>query len=581
MFGANEIYGRKWFKENAPDKTLKVTSLFYTIQGEGPYSGWPAVFIRLSHCNLKCFGWRKNSGKIPYVSLPDGPKKKMSDLQIGEKILTLNEEGKLSTTEVVRIDYDNVDEWYSIRINGKYYFTTVTHPFFTNRGLISANELKIGDEIIHTTADDIRSFKMKHNNPMFHQKNIDSRLSNINYDEIGLKISKTIKNKQNKGIYQHPFSNLSNEKIKEIGEKISNKQMGINNSNYNAESTNRNFYDLKKKVKLNQYYCNRCNSSSNLEIHHIDHNRNNDSLQNLEILCKSCHSIEHKRWENFGREINAYNGFPVEEIKYYNRKNYPQSTRPDPLTIMSISCYPHQTYLADNMFVKNCSFCDTFFDDGEFYSIEEVYNMVKQSIKEYYNDRQPPNNIGIVITGGEPMLQQDNLIPLIQYMNETGEFSFIQIETNGTIKPTQEFLDEDIDIVVSPKCVEKNGKEVSYIKPSDELLDHAICLKFVVTSDSNSLYHTVPDFVKNFKGPVYISPMNIYNENPRNQKINKLFYNKDDIKTRSTIDEVISFWTPGLLNIEENRKNHEYAAKYCLDNGYRLQLQVHLYAGLA
>ncbi len=33
---------------------LWLEKIFYTIQGEGPYSGYPSIFIRLSGCNLKC-----------------------------------------------------------------------------------------------------------------------------------------------------------------------------------------------------------------------------------------------------------------------------------------------------------------------------------------------------------------------------------------------------------------------------------------------------------------------------------------------------------------------------------------------
>jgi len=53
MFGTNEIIGKKYFKD-APERSLFVTSMFFTLQGEGPYAGMPALFIRLTKCNLDC-----------------------------------------------------------------------------------------------------------------------------------------------------------------------------------------------------------------------------------------------------------------------------------------------------------------------------------------------------------------------------------------------------------------------------------------------------------------------------------------------------------------------------------------------
>jgi len=52
MFGKNEI--RK-LAHDLPGQFLNVQGKpWRTIQGEGPYSGWPAMFIRLWGCHLRC-----------------------------------------------------------------------------------------------------------------------------------------------------------------------------------------------------------------------------------------------------------------------------------------------------------------------------------------------------------------------------------------------------------------------------------------------------------------------------------------------------------------------------------------------
>lgn len=50
MFGDNPI--RKPLKGDGSQ--LEIQSVFKTLQGEGMYTGWPAVFVRLGGCNLAC-----------------------------------------------------------------------------------------------------------------------------------------------------------------------------------------------------------------------------------------------------------------------------------------------------------------------------------------------------------------------------------------------------------------------------------------------------------------------------------------------------------------------------------------------
>lgn len=51
MYGKNEVSG----PFNQDGNVLRINEVFYTLQGEGPDSGRPSIFVRLSKCNLRCY----------------------------------------------------------------------------------------------------------------------------------------------------------------------------------------------------------------------------------------------------------------------------------------------------------------------------------------------------------------------------------------------------------------------------------------------------------------------------------------------------------------------------------------------
>lgn len=230
-----------------------------------------------------------------------------------------------------------------------------------------------------------------------------------------------------------------------------------------------------------------------------------------------------------------------------------------------------------------CSFCDAYFDDGDWMDFTVVKQHAFEAIaKTIGGDASGAaafarRRVGLVVTGGEPMLQDQ----LAAFLAETRhDFAWQQIETNGTQNISA--LPANVKTVVSPKCAEKDGVATKYLHPHSSVLSDADCLKFVVSATPGSPYHDIPDWAKELakKGrPVYISPMNVYKKLPA--KATVAFDGKATLSQRSTVDEVVSFWDDDLLDRAANRANHEYAARLCVENAYIFNLQGHLYGSMA
>jgi len=47
-------YNHEYIPPEQRNPTFHVNEVFYSLQGEGYFTGWPAIFIRLSGCNLQC-----------------------------------------------------------------------------------------------------------------------------------------------------------------------------------------------------------------------------------------------------------------------------------------------------------------------------------------------------------------------------------------------------------------------------------------------------------------------------------------------------------------------------------------------
>lgn len=145
-----------------------------------------------------------------------------------------------------------------------------------------------------------------------------------------------------------------------------------------------------------------------------------------------------------------------------------------------------------------CSYCDTTYSYGpdsdyDTMTVEEVVNR----IEAFKNHR-------ITITGGEPLLQEYDVIDLVDTLYERNRYYDINIETNGTIVPSfhRPYVWFTYDYKM-PSSLAEEYMDLGIFKAATE----ADLIKFVVSSenDLDRMHQILAD--NPTKGQIYVSPV--------------------------------------------------------------------------
>lgn len=121
----------------------------------------------------------------------------------------------------------------------------------------------------------------------------------------------------------------------------------------------------------------------------------------------------------------------------------------------------------------------------------------------------------LVISGGEPLLQQDSLLPLLQTLHTYGWW--IEIETNGTIAPRSEVIEVVNQFNCSPKLSNNVAdSKTARVRPmalNTLTACEKVYFKFVVASDKD--IEEITEYVQSFHmvpSRVYLMPLGMTRE---------------------------------------------------------------------
>jgi len=159
-----------------------------------------------------------------------------------------------------------------------------------------------------------------------------------------------------------------------------------------------------------------------------------------------------------------------------------------------------------------------------------TFEEIAQLFEKNGYDKRLREGALLKLTGGEPFIQQNNLIEFVRFIYKRWDFIdytkvynidtikptlYIDFETNGTIMPSEEWFDTGavITFTTSPKLSNNGDPEEKRYKPDvlKFLVKHGACFKFVARQESDldevfKKYINNPD-IRVSRNRVWIMPM--------------------------------------------------------------------------
>ena len=225
------------------------------------------------------------------------------------------------------------------------------------------------------------------------------------------------------------------------------------------------------------------------------------------------------------------------------------------------------------------SICDTPYTshNPEKCAPRDTYEVAKEVTELIDKIGGNPKNSHIVITGGEPLLQQDAMVDLISKLELEDVWNKITIETNGTIVPKSTLLGAaDIFWSVSPKlstscCFEGTDVPESVREHHRKTRINTEALAAIVMSGQDYQLKFV------YSGPECVKEIEQIVEGIKNvleMAAPKIFGNIVEQKCND-IDSHIMLMPEGITN-EQISSSAQEAVEVCIQKGWKFCDRLHI-----